>query len=140
MTPIPYAPIPYAKLVLLAAAVYNLIWGAVVVLLPVTTLAWLGLDDVNYPQLWQCVGMIVGVYGIGYGIAAYDAVRHWPIVLVGFLGKLFGPVGTIGAIIEGVFPPSFLWVNLTNDLIWLPFFAFFLYRAWQIERRPKVLR
>ena len=37
----------------------------------------------RYPQIWQCVGMIVGVYGVGYLVAASDPLRHWPIVLVG---------------------------------------------------------
>ncbi len=26
----------------------------------------------EHPEIWQCVGMIVGVYGIGYLIAAVD--------------------------------------------------------------------
>ena len=47
----------------------------------------------TYPEIWQCVGMIVGVYGIGYAIASADPLRHWPIILVGFLGKIFGPLG-----------------------------------------------
>lgn len=49
-----------------------------------------GIARVNYPEIWQCVGMIVGVivgvYGIGYLVAASDPRRHWPIVLVGLLG------------------------------------------------------
>ena len=41
------------------------------------------------------MGMIVGVYGIGYLIAARDPRTHWPIVLVGLLGKVFGPIGFV---------------------------------------------
>ena len=50
--------------------------------------------------------MIVGVYGVGYWIAGDDPYRHWPIVLVGFLGKAFGPVGFATALARGVFPRS----------------------------------
>ena len=49
------------------------------------------------------VGMIVGVYGIGYIIASARPLVHWPIILVGFLGKIFGPIGFTKALIEGIF-------------------------------------
>ena len=123
--------------VLRIAGIYNLIWGALVVLLPVTTLGWLGLTvDQADPirPIWQCVGMIVGVYGIGYWVAAPDVARHWPIVLVGFLGKIFGPIGFVQAVlIEGVLPASFGWTLLTNDLVWWIPFALMLAHAWRVS-------
>ncbi|MGK0187145.1 MAG: hypothetical protein ACI9R3_002931 [Verrucomicrobiales bacterium] len=70
---------------LLAAGVYNILWGAFAVLAPNVMFDLLGMARPTYPQFWQCIGMIVGVYGLGYGIAAFDPVRHWPIVLVTFL-------------------------------------------------------
>ena len=77
----------------------------------------------NYPGVWQCVGMIVGVYGIGYWVAASDHRRHWPIVLVGFLGKIFGPIGFIQSLYLGVFNFKFGLTIITNDLIWwIPFY------------------
>ena len=83
---------------LLAAAVYNTLWGLSVILFPNLFFDWSGLTRPNYPEIWQCVGMIVGVYGLGYAIAAFDPVRFWPIILVGFLGKIFGPIGFVQAI------------------------------------------
>lgn len=108
--------------VLIVAAIYNLAWGAWVVLFPFSAFRLVGMADPNYPQIWQCVGMIVGVYGIGYGIAAIDPVRHWPIVLVGLLGKVFGPIGFIESAMKGALPWSFGVINIFNDLIWwVPF-------------------
>lgn len=67
--------------------------------------------------------MIVGVYGIGYWVAASDPQRHWPIVLVGFLGKIFGPIGFLDAYMAGVFNLKFGLTIITNDLIWwIPFY------------------
>ena len=104
------------------AAVYNLAWGTVVVLFPHLLFDATGLERMRYPEIWQCVGMIVGVYGVGYWVAAGDPRRHWPIVLVGLLGKVFGPIGFAVALAEGAFPPVFGLTILTNDLIWwLPF-------------------
>lgn len=76
-----------------------------------------------YLELWQCVGMIVAVYGLGYFVAGVAPYRHWPITLVGFLGKVFGPIGFIKAIYENVFPLKFGVNIIFNDLIWwIPFF------------------
>lgn len=116
------APRSWMTSALAAAAFYNLIWGAFVILSPGTIFSWAGMAQPNYPELWQCVGMIVGVYGVGYAIAATDPLRHWPIVLVGLMGKILGPIGFAKALLEERFSPKFLWVILTNDLIWwLPF-------------------
>ena len=79
--------------ILKAAAIYNLIWGACINFFSHMLFDFAGLPRINYPGVWQCVGMIVGVYGIGYWAAASDPKTHWPIVMVGFLGKIFGLIG-----------------------------------------------
>lgn len=106
------------------AAIYNLLWGAFIILFPNAIFDFAGLPRMtNYVGIWQCVGMIVGVYGVGYWIAASDPQRHWPIVLVGLLGKIFGPIGFIQAYLTGVFNAKFGLTIITNDLIWwIPFF------------------
>ena len=109
---------------LIAAGIYNLIWGAAVIVFPSAMFRLAGMELPHYPQIWQCVGMIVGVYGIGYLIAATDPARHWPITLVGLLGKTLGPIGFLGALISGDLPLAFGATIVTNDLIWwLPFAA-----------------
>ena len=106
------------------AAIYNLLWGAFIIFFPNALFDFAGLPRMaNYIGIWQCVGMIVGVYGIGYWIAASDPQRHWPLVLVGLLGKIFGPIGFIQAYATGVFNAKFGITIITNDLIWwIPFF------------------
>ena len=121
---------------LLAAALYNLLWGAWVVLLPSTAFTLLGMEVPDYLFLWQCIGMIVGVYGIGYLIAATDHRRHWPIVLVGFLGKVGGPVGYLWGALSGTTPVEFGILIISNDLIWLWPFARLLRDAWVHGQGP----
>ena len=107
---------------LTAAGVYNLVWGAVVIAWPTLAFDLAGMEHPTYPEIWQCVGMIVGVYGIGYLAAACDHRRHWPIILVGLLGKLFGPFGMAVAVSRGELPAAFALTCLTNDVIWwIPF-------------------
>lgn len=118
----PYPAPGWMTVVLLLAAAYNILWGASVVLFPNWLFDLTGMDRPLYPQVWQCVGMIVGVYGVGYAIAAFDPVRHWPIVLVGLLGKIFGPIGFAQSAIADPSTLGFGATIPTNDVIWwIPF-------------------
>ena len=137
----PIPPLPshvprWAAATLLAAAAYNVLWGAAVVLAPIATLNLIGLQDVSHPSLWQCIGMIVGVYGVGYAAAAWDPIRHWPIVLVGLLGKIFGPIGFLFAYLQGEVPLRMGLTIITNDLIWWAPFTMLLLMAWRGRNRP----
>ena len=132
----------WSKRVLVAAALYNLIWGSWVVFRPGDLFRMTGTPEPLYPSIWQCVGMVVGVYGIGYAIAARDPLRHWPIVLVGLLGKLLGPLGfgwmwlTMSADDPGRLPPSWGLMLLTNDVIWWLPFAALLYHSARNHLAP----
>lgn len=121
--------------VLWAAAIYNLAWGGFVVLFPTALFRWAGMPPPNYPELWQCVGMMVGVYGVAYALAARDPIRYWPIVLAGLLGKILGPIGFLHGALAGRLPWRAGWTIVTNDLIWWLPFAAMLAAAW---RRPPV--
>jgi small multidrug resistance pump len=126
--------------VLVVAGLYNLLWGTWVILFPLAGFDLAGMPAPNYPQLWQCIGMIVGVYGVGYLAAAMDPLRHWPIVLVGLLGKVFGPIGFVWNAAQGTIP---WWAGvtiLTNDLIWWWPFAVILTRGLRAELAARTAR
>jgi hypothetical protein len=121
----------WARYVLYAAAAYNLVWGAIVIFAPLVHFRWAGMAEPRYPQIWQCVGMIVGVYGVGYWLAARDPFRHWPIVLVGLLGKILGPIGFLNAALTGALPWKWGATIITNDLIWWVPFVSILYLTFR---------
>ena len=122
---------PWMRWSLYAAGVYNIIWGGGAILFPLWVFRATGMEPPNYPEFWQCIGMIVGVYGVGYLIAASDPIRHWPIVFVGFLGKILGPIGFAEALWSEKLPPAFGLNIVTNDLIWWLPFSFILLTAWR---------
>ena len=119
---------------LLFAGAYNLLWGLWVALWPMAIFRWAEMELPIYPQIWQCVGMIVGVYGIGYLIAARDPLTHWPIVLVGLLGKVFGPIGFLISALRGELPWCWGATLLTNDLFWWIPFGLLLHDVWRTQR------
>jgi len=121
----------WMSLILKFAGVYNILWGISVIFLPNLFFNLTGMDIPRYPMIWQCVGMIVGVYGIGYWVAARDPLRHWPITLVGFLGKVFGPIGFAYYLLQGAFPLTFGLTIISNDLLWWIPFGLILKMAWE---------
>lgn len=124
----------WARRWLYAAGIYNLAWGTLVILFPHLLFDLFGMERMRYPEIWQCVGMVVGVYGIGYLIAAGDYRRHWPIVLVGLAGKVLGPIGMAKALVEDRFPLAFGINILANDLIWWVPFGMML---WDVASSAK---
>ncbi|MEM9328724.1 MAG: alkyl hydroperoxide reductase [Bacteroidota bacterium] len=124
-------------LTLKIAAVYNIVWGAWAVLLPHQFFQLTGMETLNHPMIWQGMGMVIGVYGLGYWWASFDPVRHWPIIAVGFLGKIFGPLGFVMNYYTGAAPAGFGYTLITNDLIWwVPFFLIlretYRQQRWQL--------
>lgn len=107
---------------LLTAAFYNIGFGFWAVVFPNQLFELFSLELPKYPFIWQSVGMIVGVYGIGYGIGAINEQKHWPIVLVGLLGKIFGPIGFIWVYSQNMVPLEFGTILIFNDIIWWPVF------------------
>lgn len=117
--------------ILKLAALYNLLWGAVVILMPNLFFDFAGMQRPLYPEIWQCVGMIVGVYGVGYWLAASNPYQHYPIVVVGLMGKILGPIGFAQAILAERFTLMFGINIIFNDLIWWIPFSHILWITWK---------
>lgn len=118
-----------------AAGIYNLVWGTWVVLFPKSQFGLMKMDLPLYIGFWQCIGMVVGVYGLGYFWASRDPLTHWPIVAVGLLGKIFGPIGFVEAIISHKLPLQFGINIIFNDLIWWPAFFLIMKAAYENAQR-----
>ena len=129
LQPVP-PPAPWMSRVMVAAGVYNLLWGSLAILAPAASLRFGGLPtDKAVLPIWQCLGMVIGVYGVGYWISARDPFRHWLIIFVGLLGKVLGPIGYVIAVTRGELPVEGMRTLLTNDLIWWVPFSVILWKA-----------
>ena len=94
-----------------------------------------GLPLQNHPQIFACLGMVVGLYGIIYLEVARVPERGWLLAAVGLTGKVLGPIGLFQLIWSGTWPPSTIVLSLTNDLIWWVPFALYLYDSWPSFRQ-----
>ena len=125
----------FHRVVFCAAGVYNICWGLYSAIDPQWLFRFAGMPLQNYPQIFACLGMVVGVYGILYWEVARVPERGWLIAAVGFLGKVLGPIGLARLIWSGAWPPATLLLSLTNDFIWWIPFSLYLYDAWPFFRR-----
>ena len=115
---------------------YNLVWGGLVVVFPNLFFRISGWQDrPAEPFIWQALGMVIGVYGVGYLISANNPIQHWPIILVGLLGKVLGPIGFLFALWQDAAWLSLIWMIVLNDLIWWPSFCAALWIAAR-ENQP----
>ena len=76
----PANPIPHRRLhraVFIAAGLYNIAWGIFAVLDPQWLFRFAGMPPLNHPQIFACLGMVVGLYGVVYIEVARRPERGW---------------------------------------------------------------
>jgi hypothetical protein len=125
----------FHRAVFLTAGAYNIIWGLYSAYDPQWLFRLAGMTPANYPEIFACLGMVVGVYGILYWEVARVPERGWLLAAVGLLGKVLGPIGLVRLIWIGQWPATTIVLSVTNDFIWWVPFSLYLYDAWPFFRR-----
>jgi hypothetical protein len=118
---------------LIAAAIYNLVSGTIIVIAPALYFRIVHIPPPNYLPLWQVVGMFVLVYSPGYWWAYRAPAAHSHLVLIGLLGKLLGPIGFAWSAWVGQLPLAFGAILVSNDLLWWPAFIGFVATAARLS-------
>jgi hypothetical protein len=126
----PLARRAWHRRVFVAAGLYNLAWGVTAALDPSWFFRYAGLEPPNQPEIFGCLGMVLGLYGILYLEVARRPERGFLIAAVGLVGKLLGPAGLFVLIASGRWPLRAGVLCLTNDFIWWVPFGVYLVDAW----------
>ncbi len=121
----------FHRIVFVAAGLYNMGWGIYTVIDPQWLFKFAGMPPANYPAIFACLGMVVGLYGLVYFEVARQPERGWRLAAVGLIGKVLGPIGLLQLIWSGAWPASTAILSITNDLIWWVPFGLYLYDAWE---------
>ena len=124
----------FHRAVFVAAGLYNLGWGVFSALDPQWLFRFANMPLQNTPEIFACLGMVVGLYGILYLEVARVPERGWLLAAVGLLGKVLGPIGWLNLFWSGQWPLGTLALCATNDLIWWGPFVLYLYDAWPARR------
>ena len=115
---------------LAVASLQCLIWGVFIILWPQRSSLDYGLAQPPTDLfLWQGTGLVIFLFGVGYGLASTNPRQHWGIVLVGLLSKVLGPIGMSWAALQNDVPAKVLVLIPINDVLWWIPFAMILSRA-----------
>jgi hypothetical protein len=125
----------FHQAVFLAAGMYNLAWGAYSAVDPQWLFRFERMTPINYPEIFACLAMVIGLYGLLYLRVARQPERGFEIAAVGLAGKILGPIGLAFLIWRGLWPPRSLVLCLTNDFVWWIPFALYLRDARSSTRR-----
>lgn len=130
-----HCPAAWTTYTLRAAGLYNLAAAAVAILQPGWLLSLFGLPPQLPPglalELWHALAVLTAAMGAGYLLAAHNPYRHWPIVLIGLLGKFATGAWAAYDIFQHQIPTAaWLWVAL-DDIVWLVPLALILREAYE---------
>jgi hypothetical protein len=118
----------------LIAGAYNICWGLFSAVYPNWLFDFAGMQPINYPEIFACLGMVIGLYGIIYLEIARNPENGFLLAAVGLIGKILGPIGLGLLILRGQWPASSIILCLTNDLIWWIPFGIYLMDSWRNYR------
>jgi len=121
----------FHRRIFIAAGIYNIAWGLSAAVDPQWLFRFAGMPPLNHPQIYACLGMVVGLYGILYLEVARVPERGWLLAAVGLAGKVLGPIGMAILVLQGTWPLRSAILCLTNDLIWWIPFALYLRDSWR---------
>src|SRR4051794_32941073 len=103
------------RVVFVAAGLYNIGWGLFSALDPQWLFRFAGMSPQNHPEIFACLGMVIGLYGILYLDIARVPERGWLLAEVGLLGKVLGPIGLAQLLWTGQWPIEAAVLCVTND-------------------------
>ncbi len=118
-----------------AAGLYNLGWGTLTAVHPSWFFRWAGMEPPRYPEIFACLGMVIGLYGLLYLDVARRPEEGGLIAAVGLTGKLLGPAGFLVVLAGGDWPLDAGWLIVFNDLVWWLPFGLYLWDVARWRRR-----
>lgn len=122
------------QVVFCIAGAYNIGWGVFSVIDPQWLFRFARMPAANYPEIFACLGMVIGLYGLLYWDVARAPEQGWRIAALGLIGKVLGPIGLGILIASGRWPVRTVVLCLTNDVIWWPVFGLYLWDVWAYRR------
>lgn len=112
------------RVVLILAAAHNLLAGTGMLVFYHEAYKMLGLakPDLNLPL--QLVGILVGLFGVGYWLVVRSPVENRNLLLLGLWSKALGSTLGVYYVLLGELPLAFLPILFFSDIIYLlPFYV-----------------
>ena len=105
--------------ILLILALYEGVFGLFCIFLPTLYFVFFNVPLLNHIILWQFLGGVFLVFGMGYFISFINPIRFWPIIFLGLMFKVIMLILFIVTVLQDYIYMDFLFLVLFNSVIWL---------------------
>lgn len=119
---------PWMRYLLRFAGCFNLLAGLAMICLYHEGYKLLGIPKPALVLPVQVMGILVGLFGVGYLLVASSPVENRNLLLLGFWSKALSSLAVMHYVLKGQLPWSFVPVLFFADVIYLPFFYVILRR------------
>lgn len=130
---------PWMRYLLRFAGCFNLLAGLAMICLYHEGYKLLGIPKPQLILPVQVMGILVGLFGVGYHLVASSPVENRNLLLLGFWSKALSSVAALCYVFSGKLPWSFVPVLVLSDVIYLPFFYVILRRLNQLAAQQRRL-
>ncbi len=128
---------PWMRYLLRFAGTFNLLAGAAMIFLCHEGYRMLGIPK---PALFlpvQVMGILVGLFGVGYHLVAANPVENRNLLMLGFWSKALSSLAALYYVFVGKLPWSFVPMLFFSDIIYLPFFYIIFMRLYRIAAQQR---
>lgn len=123
---------PWMKFVLRFAGTYNVLAGVSMVCFYHEGYKLLGIPKPELILPVQVMGILVGLFGVGYHLVASSPVENRNILMLGFWSKAISSIAALCYVVNGQLPLSFLPVLFFSDVMYLPPFYVIMRRLYRL--------
>lgn len=136
-TPAPLSRRPlekWMKLLLRFVACFNIGAGLFMLIGYHETYKIIGMEKPSISFPIQLVGILVGLFGIGYYLVVKNPIENRAVLMLGFWSKFLGSCLGTYYVVRGQLPLRFVAVYFFADIIYLPPFYLILQRLYALAR------
>lgn len=121
----------WVKATLFTAFLYSTIWGIITIFLPHFVFISSHLDLPEPLFLWQTIGVVDIVFGLGYLMAIKQPYRNWQPIFMGLVYKVLTMVIYFSAVANNTEFWSLRNFIFIDNLIWVIPFTLILYQVYK---------
>ena len=128
------ALVPWMRYLLYFVGGYNILAGVTMAVFYHECFAVFDLPKPEIMLPMQLVGVMVGLYGAGYLLTAWNPIENRNVLTLGFFSKLLGSILGVMYVVNGKLPVAFLPILFFADIIYLPPFLAIMRRLYRLAR------
>ena len=124
---------PWMRFLLRFVGVYNILAGFSMLVFYHEGFKFLGIPKPQLMLPLQLVGILVGLFGVGYLLVARNPIENRNLLMLGFWSKALGSALGVGYVVLGKLPPVFLVILFFADIVYLPPFYVIMRRLYALS-------